>query len=73
MSAWKDRCALIISRIAEQARVEGVSYEELRVRINAAYPYEVRAGQQQNRNWRRIAQWYLSVYARRIRKAGQDG
>lgn len=72
MTAWKQRCALIISRIAEQARIDGVSYEELRERISAAYPFEVREGQQQNRNWRRIAHWYMQVHARRLREVRDE-
>jgi hypothetical protein len=63
VSAWKERCTRTIAAITEQARVDGASYEELRDRIAAAYPYDANERDGVNRNWRRIAQWYLSVYA----------
>lgn len=64
MSAWTDRATLIISIVVEQARLEGLSYADLKARIDAAYPYALIPGERRNRAWRRIANWYLSVYAR---------
>lgn len=69
MSAWKERCISTIAAITEQARLDGVSYETLRNRIQAAYPYDAAdRGGVVNRNWRRTAQFYLMIYGRECRE-----